>query len=81
LSFRCVTVDKLDAITICPKFILFQLANGIIVDLKTILGDMRKGEAEFAEGVNPELRSTIEKAIGELQLRLPVLNLTLSNSC
>ena len=47
---------------------MFQLANGIIVDLKTILGDMRKGEAEFAEGVNPELRSTIEKAIGELRL-------------
>ena len=38
------------------------------MDLKTILGDMRKGEAEFAEGVNPELRSTIEKAIGELKL-------------
>jgi hypothetical protein len=31
---------------------------------------MRKGEAEFAEGVNPELRSTIEKAIGELTLFL-----------
>jgi hypothetical protein len=48
-----------------------KLANGIIVDLKTILGDMRKGEAEFSEGVNPELRSTIEKAIGELPLPFP----------
>jgi hypothetical protein len=31
---------------------------------------MRKGEAEFAEGVNPELRSTIEKAIGQCQVLL-----------
>ena len=46
-----------------------KLATGIIVDLKTILGDMRKGEAEFAEDVNPELRTTIEKAIGTFVLK------------
>ena len=50
-----------------------KLASGIIVDLKTILGDMRKGEAEFSEGVNPELRSTIEKAIGEQPMTFSVI--------
>lgn len=40
-----------------------QLASGIIVDMKSMLADIRKGEAEFADGVNPELKKTIENAI------------------
>ena len=38
--------------------------------MKSMLADIRKGEAEFAEGVNPELKKTIENAIGKLMLNL-----------
>ncbi len=34
--------------------------------MKSMLADIRKGEAEFADGVNPELKKTIENAIGKL---------------
>ena len=43
--------------------------------MKSMLADIRKGEAEFAEGVNPELKKTIENAIGKLIYGLKLLNL------
>lgn len=48
--------------------IFLKLASGIIVDMKSMLADIRKGEAEFSDGVNPELKKTIENAIGKLNL-------------
>ncbi len=36
--------------------------------MKSMLADIRKGEAEFSDGVNPELKKTIENAIGKLNL-------------
>ena len=43
-----------------------QLASGIITDLRSLLVDIRRGEAEFVGG-HAELQSTIESALGKLQ--------------